>query len=106
MGEPVGVAPAVNVRSDLVCLDGRGDAPYRLVQIAAVNLEPDAGHLQPERGHRRPSAILEVNVDHDKRWRDYMVMTLAKKKGLGKEWFKILSDPDLKGMAIRQKADI
>jgi hypothetical protein len=46
-------------------------------------------------------------VEHDKRWRNYyMVMTLAKEKGLGKGWFKILSDLELKGIVIKQKGDI
>jgi hypothetical protein len=37
------------------------------------------------------SAIVEVNVEHDKRWKNYyMVMTLAKEKGLGKG---VVQDP-------------
>ena len=52
-------------------------------------------------------AIFEVNVKHDKRWKNFwLIHTLAKKYGLVKGWYAILSELELIGIITRHKGDI
>jgi hypothetical protein len=52
-------------------------------------------------------AIWEINVIHDKKWNNFhMVLMLAKKYGLEKGWWMILSCLELIGVIQRHKGDI
>lgn len=52
-------------------------------------------------------AIWEANVEHDKKWHNYwFIHTLAEKHGLGKGWFKVLSELERIKVVRWHKGDI
>lgn len=52
-------------------------------------------------------AIWEVNIDHDKKWDNWWAIhTVAKEKGLGQGWIKIIEKLDLMCVIDKRKGDI